>query len=78
MMQYLTGIGGNQMVFTSLAVSISEDNRVCFIDAFEKKYQTLSVKQLIVPKNIRYNTKQQKKETVFLKTGLVYYNHYNE
>ena len=34
MMQHITGIARNQMVFTSLEDSISEDNPVRFIDAF--------------------------------------------
>ena len=34
MMQHITGIARNQMVFTSLEDSISEDNSVRFVDAF--------------------------------------------
>ncbi|MEG2079525.1 hypothetical protein [Chryseobacterium sp.] len=34
MMQHITGIARNQMVFTSLEDSISGDNPVRFIDAF--------------------------------------------
>ena len=33
-MQHITGIARNQMVFTSLEDSISEDNSVRFVDAF--------------------------------------------
>ena len=77
MMQYLTGIGHNQMVFTSFAVSISEDNRVCFIDAFVKKYQVLSEKREIVPKKARDAPKLQKK-VVLLKHCLMYRQSKNE
>ena len=34
MMQHITGIARNQMVFTSLEDPISKDNPVRFIDAF--------------------------------------------
>ena len=34
MMQHITGIARNQMVFTSLEDSISGDNPVRFIDVF--------------------------------------------
>ena len=34
MMQHITGIPRNQMVFTSLEQSVSEDNPVRFVDAF--------------------------------------------
>ena len=37
MMQHITVIARNQMVFMSLEQSISEDNSVCFIDAFVAK-----------------------------------------
>ena len=37
MMQHITGIALNQMVFMSLEDSISEDNPVRFIDAFVEK-----------------------------------------
>ena len=37
MMQHITGIARNQMVFKSLEESIFEDNLVCFIVAFVEK-----------------------------------------
>ncbi|WP_262493371.1 hypothetical protein [Kaistella chaponensis] len=38
MMQHITGIARNQMVFTGLEDSFSEDNPVRFIDAFVEKW----------------------------------------
>ena len=37
MMEHITSIARNQMVFTSLEQSISEDNPVRFINAFVEK-----------------------------------------
>ncbi|MFC6268911.1 hypothetical protein [Frigoriflavimonas asaccharolytica] len=51
MMQHITGIARNQMVFTSLEDPISQDNPVRFVDAF---VESMDLKAL----NFNYKIKE--------------------